>query len=52
MVMDAKINREMLLRTIVSAVRELATLYLQEGMTQREVLDRINADLAEESERW
>ena len=50
--MDAKIKRERLLHIIVRAVRELATLYLQEGMTQREVLDRLNAELAEESERW
>jgi hypothetical protein len=38
MVMDAKIKRERLLRTIVRAVRELATLYLQEGMTSGKFL--------------
>jgi hypothetical protein len=52
MMIDAKMKREKLLRIIVRAVRELAALYLQEGMTQREVLDRLNAELAEESERW
>ena len=50
--MDAKTEREKLLRIIVEAVRELATLYLREGLTHREVLDRLNAELAEESEQW
>ena len=50
--MDAQKKRERLLHIIVRAVRELATLYLREGMTHREVLDRLNAELAEESERW